>query len=103
MYSEIENILNDLVRDLQNGLMPEVLAKWYKIVIKRARELAPLDLENIKIEQDEILPMRFKLDISRRAVPFLIRAIDENINHMPYSTRLYFEKVRDLIIQKIDQ
>ena len=99
MNKSIVNALDNMVKDLQEGLLPEVIAEWYDIVFSKARDLAPPHLKDkINFEQDEILPMRFKLDISKRAVPFVITAIEQAMPSMPYSTRLYFAKVKELIL-----
>lgn len=101
MNQNIANMLNNMVKDLQDGLLPEVIAEWYDIIINKARDLAPPHLKDkINVEQDELLPMRFKLDLSKRAVPFVVTAIEESMQSMPYSTRLYFEKVKELIIKE---
>ncbi len=103
MIDDIEKKINDMIKDLQDGLLPEVIAEWYDIVLEEARALAPNHLKDkINIRQNEILPMKFELDISKRAIPFLLTAIEENLGYMPYSTRLYFEKVREIILKRLD-
>lgn len=93
--------LNNIIKEMQNGLIPEVLENWYNVIQSRAREQCPEDLrEKIIIEQNPILPMKFKLNISKRTVPFVISAIEQTLPEMPYSTRLYFEKVQEIILQE---
>lgn len=93
--------LNNIIKEMRDGLVPEALATWYLIVQSRAREVCPEDLrDKIIIEQDPILPMKFKLNISKRTVPFVVSAIEQSLPEMPYSTRLYFEKVQEIILQE---
>lgn len=101
MQNSLAVKLNNIINEMQNGLVPEVLEYWYLIVQNRARELSPEDLrDKIIVDQDPILPMKFKLNISKRTVPFVISAIDQTLAEMPYSTRLYFEKVQEIILQE---
>lgn len=101
METSLTAKLNNIIKEMQDGLVPEILANWYLIVQNRARESCPEDLrEKIIIEQDPILPMKFKLNISKRTVPFVISAIEQSLPEMPYSTRLYFEKVQEIILQE---
>jgi len=100
MESSLAMKINNIIKEMQDGLDPEVLANWYRIVQSRARELCPDDLrEKINVEQDAILSMKFKLSISKRTVPFVISAIEQTLPEMPYSTKLYFEKVQEIILQ----
>jgi hypothetical protein len=93
--------INNIIKDMQDGLDPTLLANWYSIVQSRARELSPEELrEKIIVEQDPILMMKFRLSISKRTVPFVISAIDQTLPEMPYSTRMYFEKVQEIILQE---
>ena len=86
---------------MQNGLVPEVLANWYLVVQSRARELCTEVLrDKIIVEQDPLLSMKFKLNISKRTVPFVISAIEQTLPEMPYSTKLYFEKVQEIILEE---
>ena len=101
MQNSLAMKLNNIINEMQNGLIPEVLEYWYLIVQNKARELSPEDLrDKIIVDQDPILPMKFKLNISKRTVPFVISAIDQTLPEMPYSTRLYFEKVQEIILQE---
>jgi len=101
MESSLAMKINNIIKEMQDGLDPEVLANWYGIVQSRARELCPEDLrEKITVEQDAILSMKFKLSISKRTVPFVISAIEQTMPEMPYSTRLYFEKVQEIILEE---
>ena len=101
MQNSLAMKLNSIINEMQNGLIPEVLEYWYLIVQNKARELSPEDLrDKIIVDQDPILPMKFKLNISKRTVPFVISAIDQTLPEMPYSTRLYFEKVQEIILQE---
>lgn len=101
MQNSLAMKLNNIINEMQNGLVPEVLEYWYLIVQSRARELSPEDLrDKITVDQDPILPMKFKLNISKRTVPFVISAIEQTLPEMPYSTRLYFEKVQEIILQE---
>jgi hypothetical protein len=91
------------VSNLQEGLEPEVLGYWYMRIEENTAELTPLHLkEKIHIHQDKILWMKFKIDISKRVVPYALRAIEEYISVMPYSTRLYFRKVQQLLIDELN-
>lgn len=89
---------------LKDGLDPENLAYWYEKIIQETKELAPPWLEDkINVKQDPILHMKFNIDISKRAVRYLIIAIDNNLDDMPYSTRLYFLKVQDIMSSEMDK
>jgi hypothetical protein len=41
--------------------------------------------------------MKFNIDISKRAVPYVVKVIEEYIPLMPYSTGLYFRKVQEIL------
>ena len=95
---------DDDVSNLQQGLHPENLAFWYYKIIKETIEMAPPWLQDkIKVNQDPILPMKFNLDISKRAVRYFMIVVDENIDDMPYSTRLYFLKVQEIMSAEMDK
>lgn len=96
MSSDIEN--------LKDGLDPENIAFWYKKVIAEAKEMAPPWLvDKIGVRQDPVLYLKFNLDISKRAVRYLMITITNNLDSMPYSTRLYFLKVQEIISQEMDK
>ncbi len=99
----LKKISND-VTDLKNGLDPKNLAYWYDKIIKETREMAPPWLEEkINVKQDSILQMKFNIDISKRAVRYLLIVIDNNLDEMPYSTRLYFLKVQEIMSSEMDK
>jgi len=101
MESSLGMRINNIIKEMHDGLDPEVLANWYLIVQSRARELCPEELrEKIVVEQDPILFMKFRLNISKRTVSFVISAIEQSLPEMPYSTRLYFEKVQEIILEE---
>jgi hypothetical protein len=101
MESSLAVKINNIIKEMHDGLDPEVLANWYRIVQSRARELCSEDLrEKINVEQGSILSMKFKLNISKRTVPFVISAIEQTLPEMPYSTKLYFEKVQEIILEE---
>lgn len=92
------------VTNLKEGLYPENLAYWYDKIISETIEMAPPWLQNkIKAKQDPILPMKFNIDISKRAVRYLMIVIDNNLDSMPYSTRLYFLKVQEIMSTEMDK
>ncbi len=92
------------IANLKEGLDPENIAFWYKKVIVEAREMAPPWLvDKINVKQDPVLYLKFNLDISKRAVRYLMIAITNNLDNMPYSTRLYFLKVQDIVSQEMDK
>ena len=94
---------NDIA-DLKDGLDPENIAFWYKILIKEAKEMAPPWLvDKINVKQDPILYLKFNLDISKRAVRYLMMAIESHLDEMPYTTRLYFLKVQEIISHEMDK
>ena len=79
---------------MQEGLQPRWLAPWYEKIISDARAAAPEHLrELISVKQDPVLPMRFELDVSRRALRYLERAVEENMPRMPATTGMYFARV----------
>ena len=99
----MKKIDND-VTNLQEGLHPENLAFWYNKIIKETKEMAPPWLQDkIKVKQDPILHMKFNLDISKRAVQYFMMAVENNLDHMPYSTKLYFLKVQEIMEDEVDK
>ena len=86
------------IHDVNVGLEPDMLAGWYKIIIGQAREAAPEHLKNsIEVVQDNVLSMKFNIKCSRRAVHYVVDSIESNITQMPFATRLYFQKVEEII------
>lgn len=99
----MKQIGND-VANLQEGLHPENLAFWYDKIIKETKEMAPPWLQDkIKVKQDPILQMKFNLDISKRAVQYFMMAVEKNLDYMPYSTKLYFLKVQEIMEDEVDK
>lgn len=99
----MKQIDND-VSNLKQGLQPESLAFWYDKVIKETIEMAPPWLQDkIKVHQDPVLTMKFNLDISKRAVRYFMIAVENNIDEMPYSTKLYFLKVQEVMSTEMDK
>lgn len=92
------------ITNLKEGLDPENIAFWYKKVIDEAKEMAPPWLvDKINVKQDPILYLKFNLDISKRAVRYLMIAIENNLDEMPYTTKLYFLKVQEIVGQEMDK
>ena len=104
-------ILNHMMKKLDNdvttlkeGLHPKEISFWYDKIIRETKEIAPPWLQDkINVKQDAILPMKFNLDISKRAVRYFMIAIDDNLEQMPYSTKLYFLKVQEIMASEMDK
>jgi hypothetical protein len=103
--------LGDLSRILEEissskeGLNPEVLASWYSVIENEAKALCPTQelRDSIRIEQDPIFPMKFKVDMSKRAVAYFMQAIDMHLHEMPFATRLYFQKLQEIVIKRFTE
>ncbi len=86
------------IEQLKLGLDPEVLAAWYRKIETDAKARAPPHLrDSIQVIRDPVLTMRFEFKTSRRAVGDVLRAIEANLPAMPMATRLYFQKLEELI------
>ena len=102
--SQIIKKLNDDIVQIQKGLQPDQLSFWYQKIISDTKEMAPPWLQDkIKVKQDPILPMKFNVDISKRAVRYLMICIDNNLQKMPYTTQLYFLKVQEIMSLEMDK
>jgi hypothetical protein len=101
MSDEETRLIQRLVKEIDNlklGLDPTVLAGWYRKVENDARARTPEHLrDSIQVIQNEILPMKFEFKASKRAVRYVLEAIDRNLSEMPMATRLYFQKLSELI------
>ena len=93
----IQRLVQEIER-LKLGLDPEVLAAWYHKIEIDARARAPPQLrDSIQVIRDPVLTMKFEFKTSRRAVDKVLEAIEANLSAMPLATRLYFEKLGELI------
>ena len=71
------NRLSTIISDTKTGLDPEVLGRWFEAVISHAQSISPDDIQGtIKLVQDPVLHMKFELTSSKRAVPFIVEAIE---------------------------
>ena len=99
----LQKLQND-VQELQKGLQPDHLSFWYQKIISDTKEMAPPWLQDkINVKQYPILPMKFNLDISKRAVRYFIIAVENNLPQMTYSTQLYFLKVQEILGFEMDK
>jgi hypothetical protein len=93
--------LSEMIQDVKLGLDPDILGNWYRIIESDAKRYSPKKYrESIKVIQDPIFPMKFEFKSSRRAVRYVIKAIERNLKEMPFSTRLYFQKLEEIIDNK---
>ncbi len=101
MPNEETRLIERLVQEIESlklGLEPEVLSGWYGKIEDDARAAAPAHLqESIQVIQNPILPMKFEFKTSKRAVRYVLEAIDRNLSSMPMATRLYFQKLSELV------
>ena len=89
------------IQILRLGLEPEVLAYWYKQIEYQSIEKVEEELKDkISFEQDRILWMKFKINISLRAIPIVLETIENNISLMEYSTGLYFRKIQYILLEQ---
>jgi hypothetical protein len=93
-----------ITKDLKEGLDPEIIGYWYKRVEDRAKETVPSHLrDKIHFEQDRVLWMKFKIDVSRGTVPHIMQVIEDYIPLMPYTTGPYFRKIQQILMEEIDK
>ena len=101
MTNEEMVVLQRLVQEIENlklGLDPAVLLGWYNKIASDAKAEAPLEfMDSIDVVQDPLLPMKFEFRTSKRAVRYVLEAIERNAPEMPTATRLYFQKLSELI------
>ena len=95
--SKMLNVIGDDVTDLKEGLEPENIDFWFRKIINETKVIAPPWLQDkINIKSDPFLPLKFKIDISKRAVRYFMQVVDYNLEKMPYTTGLYFLKVQEI-------
>ena len=83
---------------------PENIDFWYKKITDETKEMVPPWLvDKISVKPDPILPLKFNIDISKRAVRYIMQVVDYNLEKMPYSTSLYFLKVQDVLSSEMDK
>jgi hypothetical protein len=100
------NVLNKLVETIEGakvGLDSEVLAKWYAVIESDSKLLCPTGelRDSIHVVQNPVLPMKFEFKSSKRAIPYVVSAIESNLNNMPFATRLYFQKFEEIMQQEL--
>ena len=98
------NKIDDDIANLKHSLHPESIDYWYKKIIDETIEIVPPWLvDKINVKQDPILPLKFNINISKRAVSYFMQVIDYNLEKMPYTTRLYFLKVQEIMSAEMDK
>ena len=98
------NKIDNNITNLKHSLDPESIDYWYKKIIDETIEIVPPWLVNkINVKQDPILPLKFNINISKRAVSYFMQVIDYNLEKMPYTTRLYFLKVQEIMSAEMDK
>jgi len=98
------NKIDDDIQNLQGSLQPGNFEYWYKKITDETLEILPPWLvDKINLVQDPILPLKFNIDISKRAVRYFMQVIDYNLQKMPYTTQLYFMKVQETVSTNMDK
>lgn len=91
------------IEELKAGLEPEVLAGWYQVILEDARLMCPDEelRKSLDVVQNDLLPMKFEFHASRRAVPFVLAAIEKHLPAMTIASRGYFEKLEEMIVEQM--
>ena len=90
--------LTSIIEESTTGFDTDVLDGWFFKIIEYTKDEAPHHLiDSISYEQDNLLPMKFKINCSKRAVPNLNQAINYFMPDMQYVTQLYFQVVQQII------
>ena len=98
------NKIDNDITNLKHSLHPESIDYWYKKITDETIEIVPPWLvDKINVKQDPILPLKFNINISKRAVSYFMQVIDYNLEKMPYTTRLYFLKVQESMSVEMDK
>ena len=98
------NKIDDDIANLKHTLHPESIDYWYKKIIEETIEIVPPWLvDKVNVKQDPILPLKFNINISKRAVSYFMQVVDYNLEKMPYTTRLYFLKVQEIMSAEMDK
>ena len=104
IINHMMNKIDSDVSNLKQGLHPQNLSYWYDKIIRETIDMAPPWLQDkIKVHQYPVLLMKFNLDISKRAVRYFMIVVDNNLDDMPYSTKLYFLKVQEILSNEMDK
>ena len=91
-----------LARELSgitSGLEPAALEGWRKKIEQDAIDAAPQELKEV-VALPQITGLgqdSRELKVSRRALPYLVAAIEKNKGSMPEGARTYFETLEDLL------
>jgi hypothetical protein len=102
--SKMLNVIGDDVADLKEGLEPENIDFWFRKIINETKVIAPPWLQDkINVKSAPFLPLKFKIDISKRAVRYFMQVVDYNLEKMPYTTGLYFLKVQEIMSSEMDK
>jgi hypothetical protein len=98
------NRMVEMIKNITTGLDPSVLSTWYSILEAEAKSLCPNPnlRDSISVVQNPELPMKFEFKSSKRAIPFVVEAIERNLNSMPFATRLYFEKFEQIMESELN-
>ena len=98
------NVISEDVSNLKQGLHPENIDFWFKKIIDETKEIAPPWLQDkINVNPDPVLPLKFRIDISKRAVRYFMQVVDYNVEKMLYTTGLYFLKVQEIMSTEMDK
>ena len=93
-----------VIEESKTGFDIDILDKWYFRIIEYAKEEAPHHLiESISYEQDDVLPMKLKINCSKRAVPHLNKAIEHYMPEMQYVTQLYYQVVQQIVQKEYEE
>src|SRR5487761_515882 len=84
-----------MITSVQDGLEPDVISNWYRAIESEVKARCPTEelRDSIEVVQNLVLPMKFEFKSSKRAIPYVVAAIEDNLEEMPFATRLYFEKL----------
>ena len=100
MYNNYSSIITSLenMKQVQKGLDPVIIKKWYDVIINETKIICPEKLvDSMRVEQNQVLLMKFELKSSKRAIPYIIDSIEKNLDKMPFATKLYFLKLEEII------
>ena len=97
------NRLVETIEDVKNGLDTDVIASWYGVIESETKALCPTEelRESVYVVQNALLPMKFEFKTSKRAIPYVIEVIENNLNAMPFATRLYFQKFEEIMQKEL--